>query len=153
MAADDIADARHMTTTELERHAALLFGRGPDGRPRHGWQARMIEKIPGKSGRPLSRESLRGWMRDDHVPAWAAEIIRAMAAIAPPPGSGSEDDRDDACAEAIEPELTRLRDLAMAAGWHPAEVAAAILSLTVGEIRTHAGDLAARAMLDQARKF
>ena len=138
-----------MKRAEMERHAALLFGRDADGRPKHGWQAWLAERLPGKSGGAVSRESIRLWMRDDAVPEWAAAMIRAMAAIAPPPGATADEDRDAACIEAIEPDLTRLRDLAVSVGWHPAEVAAAILSLTLGEIEQSSGPEGLRDILAQ----
>lgn len=59
-----------------------------------------------------------------------------------PVGPGREG-FDAACVAAIEPGITDLRNRAIGAGWHPAEVAAAILSLTVSDIRDHAGDDAA----------
>lgn len=142
---------RPMGRTELERHAALLFGRDKDGKPKHGWRQKMAARIPGKTGRPISTETIRLWMRDDFVPPDAAMLIRAMASIAPPPGSDSSQDRDGACIDAMEPELTRLRDLAVIVGWHPAEVAAAILSLTISEIRDNAGDDALAEMLHGIR--
>lgn len=36
-----------------------------------------------------------------------------MTTIAPPPGTTDEDDRDDACQDALEPELTRITTLAV----------------------------------------
>lgn len=142
--------ARTMTTAELQRHAALLYGRDPDGHPKHGWQKWLASRLPGKSGTPISRETIRLWMRADEVPEWAASMIRAMASIAPPPGSSSAEDRDDACREAIEPEMTRIRDLAISVGWHPAEVATAVLALTIDEIRDNAGDATAETLLTAA---
>ncbi|QFQ87296.1 hypothetical protein F8A10_07585 [Paracoccus kondratievae] len=139
-----------MKRAELERHAALLFGRDDHGKPKHGWQAWLASKLPGKSGGSISRETIRLWMRNDTVPVWAADMIRAMASIAPPPGSSSDENRDAACIEALEPELTRLRDLAVSVGWHPAEVAAAVLSLTLSEIRENAGDEAIAEILHGA---
>jgi hypothetical protein len=73
-----------------------------------------------------------------------------MASIAPPPGTDDTCDRDQAAREAIEPELTRLRDLAITAGWHPAEVAAAVLTLTIDEIRHGAGNEMAREIVMDA---
>lgn len=142
-------DLPPMNRAELERHAALLFGRDADGAPKYGWQVRLAARLPGRSGKPVSRESLRLWMRDDRVPDGIAAYIRAMTSIAPPPGTNSAMDRDDACREALEPEMTRLRDLAVTVGWHPAEVAAAILALTLDEIRTHAGDEGLREVMEQ----
>lgn len=141
-----------MNRKELERLAALLFGRAADGAPKHGWQAALASRLPGKSGGTLRRETIGLWMRDDAVPAWAAELIQNMAAIAPPLDSIVEGDRDHACAMAIGPELKRIRNQAVAAGWHPAEIAAAILSLTVDEIRHRAGDTAAVEILRVATR-
>ena len=66
-----------------------------------------------------------------------------MLDIAPPAADMPDDQRDDACREALEPAMTDMRTRAVAAGWHPAEVAAAVLDLAVSEIRTGAGDAAA----------
>lgn len=140
-----------MDRNELKRHAALLFGRDPHGEPKHGWRQKLAARIPGKTGQPITTETIRRWMRDDRVPDDAAVIIRAIAAIAPPPASSTDDDRDDACVDALEPEMTRLRDLAVASGWHRAEISAAILSLTVGEMLEGAGQAATLDALDQAR--
>lgn len=49
----------------------------------------------------------------------------------PPAGSAADDDRDDACADAIEPHLSRLLARADAAGWARSEALTAILSWTL----------------------
>lgn len=68
----------------------------------------------------------------------------------PPPGSTDADDRDAACQDALEPELSRLFQTAVAAGWHPAEVLTAIRALTVSEMRGRAGADATRETLRAA---
>ncbi len=71
--------------------------------------------------------------------------------VAPPPtGTSVEDDRDEACVEALEPHVTRLASRAVAAGWSDAEIAAALLALVVSEMRAKAGDAATRQTLASA---
>jgi hypothetical protein len=119
---------------------------------------RMIEQLWGWGAQAqasrhfeVSDRTVRNWLSGKHsIPAGVMAELRAMVAIAPPPGSTSDEDRDEACARAIEPALTELRDRAVAVGWHPAEVAASIMSLTVDEIRQHAGEDQAREVLVQA---
>lgn len=120
-----MADPRPMTRNEMERLGALLFG--------YGWKSRLADALD------VNRREVSRWIAADNVAPWAADRLRAMVAIAPPPGSSDHYDRDLACRDALEPEMTRLRDLAVSAGWHPAEIAAAVLSMTVDEIRHHAG--------------
>ena len=124
-----------MTRDEMERLGALLFG--------YGWKARIAEALE------INRKTISRWIADDAVPEWASDRLREMATIAPPPGSSADDDRDDACAEAVEPRLTELVCMAEAAGWHRAEVMVAILALTVSDIRHFAGDDAARQILSE----
>lgn len=130
------ADPRPMTRAELERHAALLFG--------SGWQTALARRLE------IADRTVRRWVADDSVPAWAAERVRAMVHIAPPPGSTWTDDRDDACADALERYLSRMVELAESAGWHRAEIDAAILSLTVSDMLSHAGPDATMETLRQA---
>lgn len=124
---------RPMTREEMERLGALLFG--------YGWKARLADALE------INRKTVSRWIADGDVPAWAADRLRQMVAIAPPAGSTDADDRDDACQDAIEPDLTRLMVLAEAAGWHRAEIVTAILALSVSDIRAHSGDDMAVAML------
>lgn len=126
-----------MNRDELERLGALLFG--------FAWKSRLADTLE------INRKTVSRWIADDTVAPWAAERLRAMVAIAPPPGSSAADDRDDACQDAIEPDLTRIVALAEGAGWHRSEVAAAIIALSVSDIRAHAGDAAAIEFLDLVR--
>jgi hypothetical protein len=122
-----------MGREELERLGALLFG--------YGWKSRLADVMD------VNRKTVSRWIADDDVAPWAAERLRAMVSVSPPPGTTDADDRDDACQDALEPELTRLAQMAVDAGWNPAEVSAAILGLTVAEIAGKAGKPAAREVL------
>ena len=75
---------------------------------------------------------------------------RSQRVTPPPAGSSTEDDRDEACCEALEPHLSRLRSRAVAAGWSEAEIVTAILALAVSEMRSRAGDKPTRETLAQA---
>lgn len=116
---------RPMNRDELERLGALLFG--------FAWKSRLADVLD------INRKTVSRWIADDAVAQWAADRLRAMAHIAPPPGTTDADDRDDACADAVEGDLSRLVLLATDAGWHRAEVMTAILSLTITDMVTHAG--------------
>jgi hypothetical protein len=127
-----------MNRDELERLGALLFG--------YGWKSTLADVLE------INRKTVSRWIADDAVPAWAAERLRTMVTIAPPPGTTDADDRDDACQDALEPELTRIVAMAEGAGWHRAEIVTAIFALSLSDIRNAAGDAAALEMLDQARE-
>jgi len=123
-----------MNRDELERLGALLFG--------YGWKARLADVLE------INRKTVSRWIADDDVPGWAADRLRLMTTIAPPPGSTDEDDRDDACQDALEPELTRITTLAEGAGWNRAEIMTAIAALAVSDIRHIAGPQVAIDMLE-----
>lgn len=133
-----------MNRTELESLCRPLFG--------YGWKSRLAEALG------INRKSVSRWIANDEVPDWAAERVRELAGRpalppipAPPPGTTDADDRDDACQDAIEPDLTRLVNLAEDAGWHRAEIATAIVALVLADLRSLAGDAATLAFLDDAR--
>lgn len=125
-----------MSENEFSRIAESLWG--------YGWQTKAAKHFE------VADRTVRRWVAGTEPPAKIIEALRAMVSIAPAPCSDGDEDRDEACRMAIEPEITRVRDLAIAAGWHPAEVATAILALTVDEIRSAAGDDAAREVLSLA---
>lgn len=129
---------RPMDRAEFERLGSMIWGR-------HGWKGASASALE------INRKTVSRWLADDLVPDWAAERMRAMAHIAPPPGSTADEDRDDACADAIEGDLSRLVELATDAGWHRAEIVAAMLSLTVSDMLDHAGPGATIEALNQAR--
>lgn len=131
-------NGKPMTRAEFERLGSGIWGG-------HGWKSEAARAFE------VDRKTVGRWIAGDLVPDWAATRLRAMAHIAPPPGSTADQDRDDACAEAVEGDLSRLFELATDAGWQRAEVQVAILSLIVTDILTHAGPKSALELLDQAR--
>lgn len=129
-------DHHPMTRDELERLGALLWG--------YGWKSSLADALE------INRKTVSRWIADGAVPDWAAERLRGMVQIAPPPGSTALDDRDDACAEALEPELTRIVRSAEAAGWCRAEIVTAVIALCLSDLRIAAGDSAALEFLSHA---
>ncbi|MFD1913786.1 hypothetical protein [Halodurantibacterium flavum] len=127
-----------MHRAEFERLGATIWGG-------HGWKSEAARAFE------VNRKTISRWIADDMVPDWAATRLRAIGHIAPPPGTTADEDRDDACAEAIEGELSRLMELATDAGWQRAEIQVAILSLTVTDMMAHAGTEATMELLDQAK--
>lgn len=125
-----------MTRDELERLGALLFG--------HAWKARLADALD------INRKTVSRWIADNDVAPWAAGKLRQMVNIAPPPNTTDADDRDDACQDVLEPELTRIVNMAQGAGWNRAEIMVAILALSISDIRHHAGDAATGDILHQA---
>ncbi len=74
-----------------------------------------------------------------------------LAGFAPPPvGSSAEDDRDEAARAALAPHIAILAAKAARVGWHPAEIAAALLSGAIDMIRDSAGEEATKAALRSA---
>lgn len=99
----------------------------------------------------VDARSVRRWLDGSRaVPAAVEKAVDAMLAISPPPSSTADEDRNYSCQVAIGKSLTDLYNRAVGAGWHPAEVATAILTLTVSEMRAGAGDAAARQTLEAA---
>lgn len=125
-----------MTREEMERLGALLWG--------YGWKSSLADALE------VSRKTISRWIADGTVPPWAADRLRGMVRIAPPPGSTADQDRDDACAEALEPELTRIVGMAEAAGWQRAEIVVAIIALSLSDLRQNAGNAAALEFLAKA---
>lgn len=71
--------------------------------------------------------------------------------VQPPPATlRVQDDRDGPCGEALDPHLDALAARAEAAGWHPGEVAAAVLTWAVHRIADGAGEDAAVQALEDA---
>ena len=139
-----------MTADDLAALARALYGGG------HG----SIKRLAGDLG--VSYDSLRqvmsgrrampsGWERDiQGLIADHAERASAGPITPPPLSLRPEDDRDGPCGEALDPHLDALARRAAAAGWHPAEVAAATLGWALHAISDAAGEDAARDMLRQA---
>lgn len=131
-----------MDSTDTRSPDTQAFIRLAEARWGYGWQTRAAEHFE------VSGRTVRHWVAGQHpVPPGVLAELRTLSAMAPPPGSDSSEDRDEACRQALEPGLTDLRNRALSAGWHPAEIVAAILSLTVDEMRAGVGDVAARQVL------
>lgn len=71
----------------------------------------------------------------------------------PPPTLRPENDRDEPCAEALDPALDALAQAAERAGWLPAEVVAVVLGWAVHRAAEGAGLEAARELLDDAAEM
>lgn len=123
-----------MGRKELERHGEVLFG--------FGWKVTLAEALD------VNRKTVSRWIANDLVAPWAAARLRGIINIAPPPGSG--EDRDEACVEALEPEVTRIAVLAEGSGWLRAEILTALLALVIGDLRARAGEAATLDLLSQA---
>lgn len=144
-----------MTADDLIHAARALHGR------QHG----SIQALATRIG--VSYDSLRHMAAGRRpVPAGlAAEIrgllaelaerppIRVEATIARPPVSlHSGMDRDGPCGEALDPALDAVAVAAETAGWHPAEVASAVLTWATHRIADGAGeDQAIQALEDAAQ--
>lgn len=93
------------------------------------------------------------WARDGIQKDATSESVRRFfeerrrARIPPPAPDLDGDDRDDACRDALDPQLAALSAAAEGAGWHPAEVAAAMLGHAVDAMRAGAGSPAALSTL------
>lgn len=124
---------------------------------RHGWVARMAADLA------VNYDNLRKMLAGGRpVPMRLLEELRArtgalpvtIAAIPAPPATlRPEVDRDGPCGEALDPALDALAAAAEAAGWHPAEVAVAILTWSTHRIADGAGKDAAQAALEAAAEL
>ena len=120
-----------MTRDEMERHAALLFG--------YGWKSGLADALG------VNRKTVSRWIAAGEMPGWAADRLRAMTSIPPPPaGSTPDQDRDDACAEALRASYAKLCASAECSGWTTPEIVTAMLSHTITAMRAGAGDKATR---------
>lgn len=95
------------------------------------------------------------WCRDgvpDKGAARTALDLLAARIIEPPPAASlSVDmDRDGPASDALDPHLDDLAARAEAAGWHPAEVVAAVTGWAIHRAVDGAGADAARELLDNA---
>lgn len=101
----------------------------------------------------ISERTVRDWCQTGAASATAAALLRTLLAqaVAPPPETlAVEQDRDGPCGEALDPHLDALREQAERAGWHPAEIVAAVLGWALHSAAEGAGPDAARALLTDA---
>lgn len=124
--------------TEFARLAAAVWG--------FGYQTKASRHFD------VADRTVRRWCSGDSpVPANVMAELRQIADIrSPPEGSSDEDDRDDACYDAIEPAVGKLAERAVANGWSIGEVLTALLAISVSEMKAKAGDKATRQTLEAA---
>lgn len=137
-----------MTPDELRERISRTFGTG------HGAIADAARALPvnydnlRKMLSPTSSRPVASW-----IEARLDELDR-LAQIEPPPVTLHENaDRDEPCAQALEPHLDNLLSRASAVGWHPAEVVSAVLGWAVHATADNAGPEAALDLLDAAREI
>lgn len=111
---------------DVERLGLRLFG--PD------WRARLAEALG------VSRQTLWRQLNAGALSPTLSQRLREIAAVAPPPGTSDDQDRDEACADVLAPELGRLIETACTAGWDRGEVVTALFSLLVSDIRDNVGN-------------
>jgi hypothetical protein len=110
------------------------------------WQTPMARHVE------VTDRTVRRWASGQSpIPDDVAQKLRGMTSILPPPDSTPDEDRDDACQDAMEPMLTRMANEAEAVGWHRAEIVTAIFGLTLSDIIDHAGPEAALELLENAK--
>lgn len=131
-----------MTAAELAALASQCYGQF--------WQS------------PLSREmdvnvrTVQRWAADGIQRTATAENVRRfltdrrVVSIQPPASSMSEEERDDACYDAMKSPLTALAAAADSQGWHPAEVWVAILAVASDAMYAMSGKAATVETLRQA---
>ena len=71
----------------------------------------------------------------------------------PPPHLVIEDDRDEEAFEALLPHFESIALVAVDAGWHPAEVVAAMVNWALAHVSEGAGIETTLEMLDEARRM
>lgn len=103
------------------------------------------------SGRRPVPETLLSDLRARLSAQPAVEV--ALSIARPPPGSTPEGDRDGPAGDAMDVALDTLAAAAEAAGWHPAEVAAATLGWATHRIADGAGETEALHALEDAAEL
>jgi DNA-binding transcriptional regulator YdaS (Cro superfamily) len=139
-----------VTADELIAAARLLHG------GEHGALAALAQRVG------VSYDSLRHMAAGRRpVPSGLAAEINELVLTVPrqvtvgilPAALPPDMDRDGPCADTVEPALDALAACAEAAGWHPAEVAAAALGWAVHRIADGAGVPAAKQALADAAEM
>lgn len=100
---------------------------------------------------PLARDmeinvrTVQRWARGGIDKSATAENVRRfltdrrVASIPAPDASMTEDERDDACYDAMETPLSALASAADDQGWHPAEVWVAVMAIAADRLYAMAG--------------
>lgn len=127
-----------MTPDQLANLGTQIWGRQ--------WQTPMARHFE------VTDRTVRRWASGQSpIPDDVAQKLRGMTSILPPPDSTPDEDRDDACQDAMEPMLTRMVSEAEAVGWHWPEIVTAIFGLTLSDIIDRAGPEAALELLEDAK--
>lgn len=131
-----------MTPSELHSIASACYGAR--------WQSQLARDMG------VSLRNIQRWARDGIAKPATAEGVRRFLEerrisriAAPPEGSTPDQNRDDACYEALRPGVLALLAAASDIGWHPAEAWVAVLAVTVDAMRDGAGDDATLDVLRQ----
>lgn len=126
-----MTDTLAMTAPELAALASQCYGQR--------WQSALARDM-NVAVRTVQRWAADGIERQataDNVRRFLIE--RRVVSIAGPAAGLSEDERDDACYEALEPPLSAIAAAADDQGWHPAEVWTAIMAIAVDRMHAMAG--------------
>jgi hypothetical protein len=132
-----------MTPSDIQSLASAVYGAR--------WQSQLSRDMG------VALRTVQRWARDGIEKTATAEGVRRfleerrVARMAPPPeGTTAEDDRDDACRDAIEPPITAILAAAQDVGWHEGESLVAMLAAIIDRMRRSAGAPAAIATLRSA---
>lgn len=131
-----------MTAAELAALASQCYGQF--------WQSPLAREMT------VNVRTVQRWAADGIQKASTAENVRRFltdrrVVSVPAPTAGlPEDERDDACHDALAQPLTALAMAADNQGWHPAEVWTAILAITAEQLYLMAGKTAAAETMQQA---
>lgn len=130
-----------MTSAEFHSLASTVYGAR--------WQSQLSRDMG------IALRTIQRWARDGIDKTATAEGVRRfleerrVSRMAyPPEGTTPEDDRDDACYEAVRPSIMAIMAAATDIGWSEAETLTAILSTIVEHMR--AGDEATATTLRAA---
>jgi hypothetical protein len=132
-----------MTSADLHSLASAVYG--------SRWQSQLARDM-GLALRTVQRWAANGIDKPATVEGVRRFLEeRRIARIpSPPPGTSPNDDRDDACCDALRPAVEAMVAAAADVGWHQAESLTAILAYTAQEMRERAGRPATIETLEQA---
>lgn len=131
-----------MTAPELAALASQCYGQR--------WQSALARDLD-VNVRTVQRWAADGIQRQSTADSVRRFLTERRVTTIPGPSSGlSEEERDDACHDALLSPVTALARAADDVGWHPAEVWVAILSIAVEQMIQMAGADATSEMLEQS---
>lgn len=121
-----------MTPSDLQSLAASVYGAR--------WQSQLGRDMG------IALRTVQRWARDGIDKTATAEGVRRfleerrIARIAAPPeGSTDDDDRDDACRDALEPAILSVLAAADDIGWHRVEAQTAVLASVLDDMVASSG--------------